>query len=79
MFRKQNNGRDEKNSQRLFSVVGRYLKSGKRSRAVLSVCIRTYARALAPFFLFLSFLIRKNSFFFFILSLYISFFFFFFL
>ena len=83
MFRKQNKGRDEKTSQRLFSVVGRalpsYLKSGKRSRAVLSLCIRTHTRALAPFFLFLSFLIRKNSFFFFILSLYISFFFFFFL
>ena len=53
MFRKQNKGRDEKNSQRLFSVVGRYLKSGKRSRAVLSMYTYTHARALAPFFLFL--------------------------
>ena len=74
MFRKLNKGFSV---GRVFSV-GRsllsYLKSGKRSRAV-----RTHARALAPFFLFRSFLIRKNSFFFFILSLYISFFFFFFL
>ena len=43
MFRKQNTV-GMKTNQRLFSVVGRYLKSGKRSRAVLSMCTYTRAR-----------------------------------
>ena len=55
MFRKQNNGQAV-NGQRVFSVgffLSCYLKSGKRSRAVLSMYTYTHARALAPFFLFL--------------------------
>ena len=41
MFRKQNNGQAV-NGQRVF--LGRYLKSGKRSRAVLSMYTYTHAR-----------------------------------
>ena len=46
MFRKQNNGRDEKTGQRVFS------RSLSEKRQTVAGC-PTHARALAPFFLFL--------------------------
>lgn len=79
MFRKLNKGRDEKRSTGFLGRSGSLISKAANGRGLSCLCIRTHARALAPFFLFRSFLIRKNSFIFFILSLYISFFFFFFL
>lgn len=69
MFRKLNKGRDEKTSQRLFLSC---LKNGKRSRAP-SLCIRTHARALAPFFSRFRFFYREKVFFLFFFLLYIFF------
>ena len=69
LFRKLNSVGMKKRST---AFLGRCLKSGKRSRAP-SLCIRTHARALAPFFSRFRFFYREKLFFLFFFLLYIFF------